>query len=270
LPAVRDGPLAAGVRACEDRRMPPVLTSLFSSEKGVIGLALIAGATTLAALGYMTIDQWKEYTTYIFGIYAVTKTAQGAASAIASRPAAAPPMTGSTGANSPTTNITVQPPTTLTPSAEAGFVTLKAMVFMALASVIMLVATASLLSSCKSFRGAAGDVADNIVDCLAPDVKAVTDQFEPLLEQVIVRSTAGDGKVDWSSVKSATSSLKTKLGGCVVAAVVTRALKPRSADPNAPQSSPVEASRDDLAAGFEEMRRTLFEGKTFRTADGTL
>ncbi len=82
-------------------------------------------------------------------------------------------------------------------------------------------------------------------------------------------ATGGDGKVDWASVKSATKGFGVDVGGCVLASVVARALAPKSADPNAPAASSLEANPDDLRAGFEELRKSL-GGKSFKTSTGTL
>ena len=62
-----------------------VLKNLLNSEKGVFVLALIIGATVLAALGHMTIDQWIDYTKWMATIYVAGKTVHGAASAIGGR-----------------------------------------------------------------------------------------------------------------------------------------------------------------------------------------
>lgn len=65
------------------------LTNLWNSEKGILAVLLIIGATVLAALGHMTIDQWTSFVELIFGLYVGGKTLQGGAQAIANamRPA---------------------------------------------------------------------------------------------------------------------------------------------------------------------------------------
>jgi hypothetical protein len=59
-----------------------VLKNFLGSEKGILALALIIGATVLTALGKMSLAEWQEYTIWIFGIYTGGKAIQGAASAI--------------------------------------------------------------------------------------------------------------------------------------------------------------------------------------------
>jgi hypothetical protein len=53
------------------------LTDLWKSERGLIASLLIIAATVLAALGKVTFAEWREYTLYIFGTYAVLKTITG-------------------------------------------------------------------------------------------------------------------------------------------------------------------------------------------------
>ena len=60
-----------------------VIKNFMASEKGILALALIIGATVLTALGKMPLPEWQEYSIYIFGIYVGGKSIQGAASVIA-------------------------------------------------------------------------------------------------------------------------------------------------------------------------------------------
>jgi hypothetical protein len=62
--------------------MPTGLKSLLSSEKALFAIALAIAATVLAALGKMTVAEWKEYTLWVLGIYTSGKTIQGAAAAL--------------------------------------------------------------------------------------------------------------------------------------------------------------------------------------------
>lgn len=58
------------------------IKDLFNSERGIIALALLIGATVLAGLTRLTPDQWVDYTKWIFGIFTVGKTATGVVAAM--------------------------------------------------------------------------------------------------------------------------------------------------------------------------------------------
>lgn len=67
------------------------LTDLWSSEKGVVAVLLLIGATVLTALGRIDAAAWRDYTTWIFGVYAGTKTVTTVGVAIAKSKAPAEP-----------------------------------------------------------------------------------------------------------------------------------------------------------------------------------
>lgn len=50
---------------------------LWKSERGLISVALIIAATVLSALGMLTVQQWLDYTKWIFVTYAAAKTITG-------------------------------------------------------------------------------------------------------------------------------------------------------------------------------------------------
>ncbi len=50
---------------------------LFKSERGLLGILLIIGATVLAILGLMPVERWESYTQVIFLGYALGKTVTG-------------------------------------------------------------------------------------------------------------------------------------------------------------------------------------------------
>lgn len=58
------------------------LKDLWHSERGVVGVALIVGATVLAGIGIVSADDWMSYTWKIFGLYAGSKAVTGAAVAL--------------------------------------------------------------------------------------------------------------------------------------------------------------------------------------------
>jgi hypothetical protein len=61
------------------------IADLWSSEKGVIAILLLVGATVLTALGRIDAQAWRDYTTWIFGVYASTKTLTSVGLAVAKR-----------------------------------------------------------------------------------------------------------------------------------------------------------------------------------------
>ena len=58
------------------------LKDLFKSERGIIGLALLIGATVLTAIGKMPLERWEHFSALVFGIYVAGKSATGVAAAI--------------------------------------------------------------------------------------------------------------------------------------------------------------------------------------------
>lgn len=63
--------------------IPQVAKNFLNSEKGVMALALLIGATVLAAMGQMSVEAWQTYSIWIFGIYTGGKSIQGAAAHLA-------------------------------------------------------------------------------------------------------------------------------------------------------------------------------------------
>jgi hypothetical protein len=54
------------------------IQDLFASERGLFGLFLVIAATTLTGMGQMTVAQWQEFATWVFGIYVGGKSLTGA------------------------------------------------------------------------------------------------------------------------------------------------------------------------------------------------
>ncbi len=69
-------------------KIPQVIKNFLSSEKGVIALALLIGATVLVSIDKMAIAEWQSYSIWIFGIYTGGKSIQGAAANLAGKPVA--------------------------------------------------------------------------------------------------------------------------------------------------------------------------------------
>lgn len=57
---------------------------ILKSERGVVLLGLLIGSVVLAALGHMTIQQWTDYSKWLFGAYAISKGATGVAALFSS------------------------------------------------------------------------------------------------------------------------------------------------------------------------------------------
>lgn len=95
------------------------IKNLINSEKGLVGLLLIAGVTVLAALDKVSFDAWQNYTKWIFLIYVGGKTVQGAVSTMSDAKVAAATAKASTPvadqAPVATTNVLVAPSTEPTP-----------------------------------------------------------------------------------------------------------------------------------------------------------
>lgn len=53
------------------------ITDLWKSERGLIAILLIIGATVLAGMAILAPEQWLDYTKWIFVTYVVGKTATG-------------------------------------------------------------------------------------------------------------------------------------------------------------------------------------------------
>lgn len=62
---------------------------LFKSRKAILALALIAGATVLAALERMDVAAWTDFAKWIFGLYVAGNVGEHAATAIRDRGAGA-------------------------------------------------------------------------------------------------------------------------------------------------------------------------------------
>lgn len=53
------------------------IADLWSSERGLVAVALIVAATVLTTLKVFTTDQWVTYTEWIFVTYTASKTVTG-------------------------------------------------------------------------------------------------------------------------------------------------------------------------------------------------
>ncbi len=124
-------------------------------------------------------------------------------------------------------------------------------------------------SACGWLQQEAKAARKSIIDCTTSSAKGIEKQFGPVVDQLLLDAAGGDGRVDWSIVKSATKSFAAEAGGCVLAGAVLRALKPRAVDPDAPQSSPQIIDPVTLRQGWESVRAD-YGGVKFKLEAGTL
>lgn len=103
-----------------------------------------------------------------------------------------------------------------------------------------------------------------IVDCTkATAVDAIT-TYGPTVEQVLIDSINGAGKLDKDRAKAAVKGYASDTAKCVLAATIARLMKPPSSDPNAPQSSPLQV---DLV-GLKELRDEQLGPQRYKLPDG--
>lgn len=62
------------------------LLDLWKSERGLVAVALIAAATVMTGMSIITVDQWLDYTKWLFVTYAAAKTVTGAVGLASSQP----------------------------------------------------------------------------------------------------------------------------------------------------------------------------------------
>jgi hypothetical protein len=62
------------------------LIDLWKSERGLVAIALIAACTVLCVVNRITVDQWLEYTKFVFVAYAAAKTVTATAAILKTAP----------------------------------------------------------------------------------------------------------------------------------------------------------------------------------------
>jgi hypothetical protein len=81
------------------------IKDLFASERGLFGLMLVIAATALTGMGQMTVPQWQEFATWVFGIYVSGKSLTGAVGLIKGSPTATSSSTTASEAPKPDASI---------------------------------------------------------------------------------------------------------------------------------------------------------------------
>jgi hypothetical protein len=160
---------------------------------------------------------------------------------------------------SPATDSTERPTPKSTPVQPSGFARFE------LAALLMFVSIGAVLvplMACVHARAAGAELASSVIDCTTQNAKSLTQQFGPALEQLIVRSIGGDGKVDTEGLADATKSFGLQTGFCVLENVTTKIIS-ELASPEAPKSSPIDASQ--LKAAVTALGDKRFPGVRFKT-----
>jgi len=117
---------------------------------------------------------------------------------------------------------------------------------------------------CSAVQEEAKNVTRDVVDCTkATAVKAIT-EYGPAVEQVLVDSIGGDGKLDKERVKSATLKFASDDARCVLASTIARLMKPPASAPGAPQASPLVV---DLAS-LQELQHEQLGAARYKLPDG--
>jgi hypothetical protein len=124
------------------------------------------------------------------------------------------------------------------------------------------------LTSCEHLKEAGKAGAAIVVDCTKEETARVVDELGPVVDHIFSQATDPTGKVNWSPIRDLASRFTTEVGGCVLADVVARALKPT--EPGGVQSSPLQVDLVDLRAGFTALKAERFSGVTFKTSAGVL
>ncbi len=131
-------------------------------------------------------------------------------------------------------------------------------------NVLLFLALLLMLTSCSWFKSEAKNAGAAIVDCTTDKAQDAIEQFAPTVEQLIVNTVDAAGRADWTMIKSATKDFAADVGGCVLAATVTRLLV--EAHEAGVMSSPIAIDRAELAARWDELRATRYGGALFRGA----
>jgi len=71
------------------------ITDIWKSERGLIAVALIAAAFALCGFGTITVQQWLDFTKWLFVTYAAAKTITSSVGIVSTAPPAASPPAAS-------------------------------------------------------------------------------------------------------------------------------------------------------------------------------
>lgn len=160
---------------------------------------------------------------------------------------------------------------TITPapakSSQGGFVGRRMMTGLA---IFALAGGAVVVVSCAWTKNEAKVVETAAIDCTKGEAAKAVQLFSPMLDQLLVLATGGDGHLDKSQAEAATKTLAGDIGGCVAATSFAKILAPAPAGSGAPQSSPLITDPGDARALFEQLRASRFGGARYVTTAGPL
>ena len=117
---------------------------------------------------------------------------------------------------------------------------------------------------CSWFKGEAKHAGANIVDCTTDKAQSAIRQFAPTVEQLVVNTVDAAGHADWNMIESATKDFAADVGGCVLAATVTRLLA--EAHQSGVMSEPLAIDRAELAHRWDQLRLQRYGGALFKGA----
>lgn len=123
--------------------------------------------------------------------------------------------------------------------------------------------------SCSSAQRRA--VAEDVVDCTIDVARAHSAEYGALVEAALRAAVRSDGTIDWTAIRTAAAGFGLQTGACALAAVVARLLTtPEASAPELLPAAPPGPRGVELRAGWERLRRELWDGRRFRVEHGVL
>jgi hypothetical protein len=138
------------------------------------------------------------------------------------------------------------------------------------ALLVLLFGAVALSSGCSWFKSTGKRAAQSYVDCMQPAAIKLAIELKPTFRDLLKNATQNDGKIDWTPVRAAASSLTTPATRCAFSTVVAEAMRAVKNAASGVMSSPLDVDKADLAAGFESIRADFYGGETYKLESGTL
>lgn len=209
------------------------LRTLFSSKKFLT--ALVALLVSAGAKFGLQLDN--ELVMAIVGLFAIVIGAQGAADV------------GKETAKIHTDAANGSPQ-------QKGFSRLWVMALLALAGAVWL--NVGCGATTKRLKGV-------VIDCTTENSTTLTREFGPTVDALLRAATQPDGRMDWSIIRAAAKSFGLDTGACVLANAIAGITSQQTSGASAMSTSPLRTREEFRALSVE-----LFDGHTFRTANGDL